>query len=74
MQQYKKHKIRSPGHLVTWSPAQVSEHTVGKVRRLAEDVEALKAEEAEERKVLMVMLVVTMEMVFTFIFKKPFLT
>ena len=52
----------------------MSEHTVGKVRRLAEDVEALKAEEAEERKVLMVMLVVTMEMVFTFIFKKPFLT
>ena len=52
----------------------MSEHTVGKVRRLAEDVEALKAEEAEERKVLMVMLVVTMEMVFTFIFEKPFLT
>ena len=54
----------------------MSEHTVGKVRRLAEDVEALKAEEAEERKVLMVMMVVTMDMVvvFTFIFKKPFLT
>ena len=30
---------------------QVSEHTVGKVRRLAEDVEALRAEEADEKKV-----------------------
>ena len=31
---------------------QVSEHTVGKVRRLAEDVEALRVEEADEKKVL----------------------
>ena len=29
----------------------VSESTVGKVRKLAEDVEALRAEEAEEKKV-----------------------
>ena len=29
----------------------MSESTVGKVRKLAEDVEALRAEEAEEKKV-----------------------
>ena len=34
---------------------QVSEHTVGKVRRLAEDVEALRAEEAAEKKVAMML-------------------
>ena len=34
---------------------QVSDHTVGKVRRLAEDVEALRAEEAAEKKVAMML-------------------
>ena len=34
----------------------MSENTVGKVRRLAEDIEALRAEEAEEKKVLTTML------------------
>ena len=34
----------------------MSEHTVGKVRRLAEDVEALRAEEADEKKVLTMMI------------------
>ena len=34
----------------------MSEHTVGKVRRLAEDVEALRAEEADEKKVLTMMM------------------
>ena len=33
----------------------MSEHTVGKVRRLAEDVEALRAEEAAEKKVAMML-------------------
>ena len=34
----------------------MSESTVGKVRKLAEDVEALRAEEAEEKKVKMEMM------------------